>query len=81
MEREAEMKLFLMLCGAFCVLMGFICMFNQRFLEISLRSTAMGNFWKTTFGERFGGVALRLLYGLAQIALGVVLFLFAYWRY
>ena len=75
------LKLFVMLCGAACVFMGLACIFSPRFLEISLRSTAVGDFWKTTVGDRFGSVASRLLYGLVQIGLGALLFLFAYWRY
>jgi hypothetical protein len=75
------MRWFLFIGAAICVVLGLANMVSQRFMELSLRSTSLGNFWKTNVGDRFGGLALRILYGLAHFAVASGLVLVALRRY
>jgi hypothetical protein len=70
-----------MACGGICVALGLACMMSPRFFQTSLASTSLGDFWKTHVGNRFGGLAARLLYGLAHFAIAAVLFFIAYLRH
>jgi hypothetical protein len=79
--KSTMLKFFLMACAGICISLGIACMLSPRFFQTSLASTSLGEFWKTHVGDRFGGFAARLLYGLAHFVIAAVLLFIAYSRH
>ena len=75
------MKVFFIICGVISICMGLGCMLRDRVLNISLRSTWLGTFWRKHIGERWGLGTLRFFYGLAQILIGAGFFCWAYYDF
>jgi hypothetical protein len=65
------MNIFFYACGAICIILGLACLVSERFLKVSLRSTSFGTFFNQKIGKSMGLVAVRLVYGLAQVLFGI----------
>ena len=72
------MTIFFYACGAICIVLGLACLVSEHFLNVSLRSTSFGTFFNQQIGTSMGPLAVRLVYGLAQVLMGVGFLYLAY---